>query len=88
MFEWDEEKRQINLAKHKLDFVDVWLLFDGRKCFTSISDYSFEVRYITTAINNHIFYTVIWTWREDRRRIISFMRARHGEERTYRQIHR
>ncbi len=28
MFEWDEEKRQINLAKHKLDFIAVGFFFD------------------------------------------------------------
>jgi uncharacterized DUF497 family protein len=56
MFEWDEDKRLLNLEKHGLDFIDVQVLFD-------------------------------WTWREETRRIISFRRARHGEERAYRQVH-
>ena len=30
MYEWDEDKRLINLEKHKLDFIDSTLLFDGR----------------------------------------------------------
>ncbi|MBV5302694.1 MAG: BrnT family toxin [Chlorobium sp.] len=87
MFEWDEEKRLSNLAKHKLDFIAVSFFFDGRPSVTSTSNYSFEVRSITTAINGRTFYTVVWTWRQERRRIISFRRARHGEERAYRQIH-
>ncbi len=87
MFEWDEEKRLSNLAKHKLDFIAVSFFFDGRRSVTSTSNYSFEVRSITTAINGRTFYTVVWAWRQERRRIISFRRARHGEERAYRQIH-
>jgi uncharacterized DUF497 family protein len=87
MFEWDEAKRQINLEKHKLDFVAVWQLFDGRATITAPSDYPIEARHVTTALIDGKFYTVVWTWREDTRRIISFRRARHGEERAYRQIH-
>ena len=30
MYEWDEDKRLTNLEKHKLDFIDSILLFDGR----------------------------------------------------------
>jgi hypothetical protein len=26
-FEWDEEKRQANLRKHRLDFADAWEIF-------------------------------------------------------------
>ncbi|WP_076792854.1 BrnT family toxin [Chlorobium sp. KB01] len=87
MFEWDEEKRLRNLEKHKLDFIAARLLFDGRKTITAQSVHSAEARYITTAIIDGKFYTVVWTWREERSRIISFRRARHEEERSYRQIY-
>ncbi len=87
MFEWDEDKRLLNLEKHKLDFIDSRLLFDGRKTITAQSVYPVEARYVTTAIIEGKFYTVVWTWREETRRIISFRRARHGEERAYRQAH-
>ena len=85
MFEWDEAKRQANLAKHKLDFIDARLLFDGRATITARSDHPVEARFVTTAIIGGKFYTVIWTWRDDSRRIISLRRARDGEERAYRQ---
>jgi uncharacterized DUF497 family protein len=39
MFEWDEDKHQQNLAKHKLDFVAARLVFDGRATITARSDY-------------------------------------------------
>jgi uncharacterized DUF497 family protein len=28
-FEWDERKRQANLVKHGVDFIDMTALFDG-----------------------------------------------------------
>jgi len=87
MFEWDEDKRLKNLAKHGLDFVAAWLVFDGGATITAPSARSLEARYVTTACIDGKFYTVIWTWRDEARRIISFRRARHGEERAYRQIH-
>jgi uncharacterized DUF497 family protein len=87
MFEWDENKRHKNLEKHKLDFFDAKLLFDGRSTITALSDNPHEARYVTTAMIGSKFYTVIWTWRADVRRIISFRRARNVEERAYRQIH-
>ena len=87
MFEWDEAKRSKNLVKHGLDFVAARLVFDGRATLTAPSAQSFEARYVTTALIDGKFYTVIWTWRDAARRIISFRRARDGEERAYRQIH-
>ena len=87
MFEWDDAKRLANLDKHKLDFIDARLLFDGRATITARSDHPIEARFVTTAMIDGKFYTVVWTWRDDTRRIISFRRARHGEERAYRQIH-
>jgi len=87
MFEWDEDKRLKNLAKHGLDFVAVWLVFDGRATITAPSARSVEARHVTTALIDGKFYTVVWTWRDEARRITSFRRARHGEERAYRQSH-
>jgi uncharacterized DUF497 family protein len=87
MFEWDETKRQTNLAKHKLDFVDAVLMFDGRPTITAPSDYPVEARFVTTAMIHGKFFSLVWTWREEARRIISFRRARHGEERSYREAH-
>lgn len=87
-FEWDENKRLTNLAKHKLDFVDARLLFDGRAAITAPSKYPAETRFVTTAMIAGRFYSAIWTWRGDACRIISFRRARDAEERAYRQAHR
>ncbi len=87
MFEWDEGKRLRNLAKHKLDFLAARSIFDGRASITAPSVHPFEARLITTAMIGGKFYTVVWTWRDESRRVISFRRARYDEERAYRQIH-
>ena len=87
MFEWDETKRQKNLEKHSLDFRDVRLIFDGRKVVHVPAFKNEEARFASVAIIGEKFYTVIWTWRTDRRRVISFRRSRDGEERAYGQIH-
>ena len=87
MFEWDEDKRLKNLAKHKLDFVGARLLFDGRGTVSVESNYPFEARLVTTAMIDGKLYTVVWTWRDEVRRIISLRRARDGEERAYHQAH-
>ena len=87
MFEWDEAKRLKNLEKHHLDFRDVRMLFDGRPVVTISSHMNNEARFVSVARIEERFYTVVWTWRSGRRRIISFRSARDGEKRTYRKIH-
>ena len=80
-FEWDERKRAINRQKHDLDLLRGTLLFDGRK---ETSRRAGEERFITTGEIEGRFYTVVWTWRAGSVRLISFRRARHAEERAYR----
>ena len=88
MFEWNEVKRQKNLDGRNLDFIDAVMVFDGRAVITAPSTYPVEDRLVSTAImDDGKFYTVVWTWRGEVRRIISFRRARHVEERAYRQLH-
>ena len=87
MFEWDESKRQINLEKHALDFRDAIQVFDGRPAIHIPAMFKDERRSASVAIIGGKFYTVIWTWRGASRRIISFRRARDGEERAHRDLH-
>jgi len=86
-FEWDENKRLKNLETKSLDFIDAVVVFDGRPVTTAPSNVPFEDRFVSTAVlNDGKFYTVVWTWRGAVRRIISFRRARDGEERAYRAV--
>ncbi len=86
-FEWNEAKRQRNLAKHDIDFLDVRHLFDGRALVTLRSPYPDEERYLTTGIIHGRFVTAVWTRRDSMIRIISARRARDAETRRYRALH-
>jgi len=61
-------------------------MFDGRQVTTAASRRNNEDRFVSTAEIDGKLYTVVWMWRGENQRIISFMRAGYGEERTYRQI--
>jgi uncharacterized protein len=86
VLEWDEAKRLKNLKRRGLDFVDADLIFDGRPVATAPSRRNNEDRFVSTAAIDANFYTVVWMWRGDNQRIISFRRASRGEERNYRQV--
>ncbi|MGI8475773.1 MAG: BrnT family toxin [Thermomicrobiales bacterium] len=86
-FEWDEAKRLSTLAKHRIDFVDVRAIFDGRPTVTTVSADIQERRFLTTGVLAGVFQTVVWTWRTDDIRLISARRSRDGEERAYRALH-
>jgi hypothetical protein len=84
MFEWDPAKRLWNLRERHLDFRDATRMFDGRPIIHVRSWRNDEDRVVSVAEVEGKFYTVVWTWRSVNRRIISFRRARDGEERAYR----
>jgi len=83
-FEWNEGKRQKNLAKHGLDFADVpfldWetatVIEDRRR------DYG-EPRYWTFATWRGRIHFVAFTVRSTKIRIISFRRANRKEVRNH-----
>lgn len=87
LFEWDEEKRLLNLERHGIDFLDAGGLFDGRPVSTRGSPRDGEDRWMTTGVLEGEYVTVVWTWRDENRRLISARRARDGEERTHRDRH-
>ena len=82
-FEWDEDKRQLNIVKHGIDFNRASALFDGRDVVEFKSAYANEPRWQTTGLVDERFMTVIWTRRGDAIRIISARRSRDGEKRKY-----
>jgi uncharacterized DUF497 family protein len=87
MFEWDETKRLRNKARRGLDFSDADLVFDGRPLITAPSYRNDEERFVSTAEIDGKLYTVVWTWRGENQRIISYRRASNAEERAYRKAH-
>jgi uncharacterized DUF497 family protein len=85
-FEWDENKRQANLAKHGIDFVAALNVFYDKNRLESIDnrkDYG-EIRIKTIGkIKNELLTAVVNTDRNDIIRIISARRANKKESEEY-----
>ena len=82
--EWDEKKRLSNIEKHGVDFDDAASIFEGptvdlpsRKL-----DYG-EERFAVLGEADEKILFVVYTWRGDRRRIISARKAGSDERERY-----
>lgn len=91
-FEWDDNKNQLNLDKHDIDFneaVSIWQRPDA--LFVEYDNRGYdEDRYLAWGLlPNGVLLIVVYTYRSERIRIIS---ARHAEpnerKRYYEKIHR
>ena len=82
--EWDEAKRQANILKHSIDFVDAVEIFTGQFVETADRrrDYG-EPRVLASGELAGEIIRIVYTWRGERRRIISARRARRDEGRAY-----
>ena len=82
-FEWDEQKARFNLQKHHLDFRAAVLVFlDSNRL--DDEDYStVEDRYRTIGLVQGRVIFVVYTWREERIRIISARKATKHERQKY-----
>lgn len=82
-FEWDEEKNEVNAAKHGIDFDEAAEVFYG---FIVVrrSDRNDEKRWNAIGISSEKLIAVTFTMRGANIRIISARRARKNEERDYR----
>ena len=83
-FEWDEAKRQANLAKHGIDFADVEPLFDGPTVTTLDQRFDYgEERFVTFGLLNGLVLTVVHTETDTVIRLISARKAAKNEEKNY-----
>jgi uncharacterized protein len=82
LFEWDESKRQANLAKHHIDFQDAKQVFDG-PVFERMESRHGEERIFAIGLMEDIEIVVVYAMRGKRRRIISARRAHQDESRDY-----
>jgi uncharacterized DUF497 family protein len=82
--EWDQAKRQANILKHGIDFVDAIKIFAGQFIETTDlrRDYG-EQRLIASGELSGEIVRIVYTWRGQRRRIITARRARRDERRAY-----
>lgn len=81
-YEWDEAKRRENLEKHAIDFVAAFNFEWDDAVYNESPRYG-ETRWAATGYIGNRLYKVIYTMRDDRKRIISLRRANKREERDY-----
>src|SRR5438105_3230391 len=83
-FEWDPNKELENVRKHGIDFTTATRIWAGSfvEKVDDRRDYA-EIRIIATSEANGRLLVVVFTWRADRRRIISARRANSREKRRF-----
>lgn len=87
-FDWDEAKRQENIAKHGLDFVDVPAVFDGPMLVQLDKRHNYgEDRWIGVGLLRTMVAVVVYIEWEDEQtiRIISARKATRHESREFHQ---
>ena len=83
-FEWDENKRLSNVAKHGIDFVDCLDIFLDPDALIYLSTRSqVEKRYIITGRVTERSMSVVFTRRGSLIRLISARASRRHERRQY-----
>lgn len=84
-FEWDADKAQSNLAKHRVSFGAARRVFDDGFALDrlDVGSAGGEVRYIIIGMVNDVLLTVVYTERGTRTRIISARKATKHEQREY-----
>jgi len=83
-FEWDENKRLINLQRHGIDFADVDLVFENETTTTVDERFDYgEIRYLTYGLLRGEIVTIVHNEIDEIIRIISFRKATRYEQREY-----
>ncbi len=85
-FEWDPEKRQRNIDKHHIDFLDAQEVFEKPHIVVP-SDRQGEKRSTATGRVREIIITVAYTERGQSIRIISARKARDHERERYQDLY-
>ena len=82
LFEWDEGKRQANLAKHHIDFREAKRVFDG-PVFERMDRRRGEDRVFAISLMEDIEMVVVDGMRGKRRRMMSVRRAHRNERQEH-----
>ncbi len=83
-FEWDEAKRESNLLKHGIDFIDAEKVFDGETITIPDNRFDYgEDRFITLGLLDERVVVIIHTETDEVIRIISVRKASKNEEISY-----
>jgi uncharacterized DUF497 family protein len=83
-FEWDENKRRVNLETHGIDFEDAIGIWEGEVLeVPSPQDHHGEKRFLAFGAVEGRVICVVFTHRSNRRRIIRARSARLYERENY-----
>jgi uncharacterized DUF497 family protein len=83
-FEWDENKRLLNLEKHKIDFAEAETIYeDFVYTYQNLQEDHGEERFVSIGLLYGVEIALVFTPRSGKRRIISARRARSTERRLY-----
>lgn len=83
-FTWDEQKRQSNLAKHGLDFMDAHKVFAGAIILFEDNRFAYgEKRMVAIGLLGITVVVVVHVDDDDTIHIISMRRATKNEQKTY-----
>ena len=83
-FEWDEQKRLINLQRHGIDFVDARQVFES-DIYTFIDDrfdYG-EIRFVSFGLLDGEIVAIVYTEHEEIIRVISIRKTTKNEQQIY-----
>ena len=83
-YEWDPGKAIAKLKKHRVSFADAVTVFSDDRALTMEDPQPDEERSLTLGMDAQgNVLVVVYTWREDRIRIISARKATPAERRQY-----
>jgi uncharacterized DUF497 family protein len=83
MFEFDPEKSKRNKAKHGIDFNEAIQLWQDPERVLLPARSLDEIRFLLIGKINSEYWSAIYTWREEKIRIISVRKARKNEKELY-----
>jgi uncharacterized DUF497 family protein len=82
--EWDPAKARANLRKHRVRFADAVTALEDATAISVRDNNSDEERWISIGMDSlGRILVVVYTWREERARLISARFATRAEERQY-----
>jgi hypothetical protein len=80
-YEWDEQKRLVNVKKHGIDFIDIPEVFDGDVVIIPDERFDYgETRFLLIGILKSQVIVVAYTERGENIRIISARKATKNEQ--------
>lgn len=83
IFEFDNEKSQLNLQKHGIDFHDAQALWEDQDLLEVQAVSSDEPRYLVVGLIDMKHWSAVITYRGEKIRLISVRRSRKREVELY-----